>query len=160
MAKHSIKEKKREAHDVDDSGGRQPNPVDVHVGIRIRMRRSLLGISQEKLAEAVNLTFQQIQKYERGTNRVSASRLYQFSKILDVPVSYFFEKFSESGDGRMLGYTGLSDNDQEQIIDDDRLHSKETLELVRAYYAVTDAKSRRELLKTIKSMADILQAGK
>ncbi len=69
-----------------------PNPVDVHVGLRIRLRRKELGVSQEKLAEAIGLTFQQVQKYERGSNRISASRLLEFSKVLDVSIPYFFDE--------------------------------------------------------------------
>lgn len=72
-----------------------PNPIDVHVGSRVRLRRTLLGLSQERLGEAVGLTFQQIQKYERGANRIGASRLFEFSRILDVPVSFFFDDMSE-----------------------------------------------------------------
>jgi len=68
-----------------------PNPIDVHVGSRVRLRRTLLGMSQEKLGEALGLTFQQVQKYERGVNRIGASRLYHLSQILDVPVSFFFD---------------------------------------------------------------------
>src|SRR5690348_7052572 len=68
-----------------------PNPIDVHVGSRIRLRRTLLGMSQERLAEAIGLTFQQVQKYERGANRVGSSRLFDLARVLDVPVSYFFE---------------------------------------------------------------------
>jgi len=68
-----------------------PSPVDIHVGSRVRLQRTLLGLSQEKLGEAVGLTFQQIQKYERGANRIGASRLHEFSQILDVPVSFFFD---------------------------------------------------------------------
>ncbi len=70
---------------------RGPRPVDVHVGSRVRIRRTLLGMSQEKLGAAINLTFQQIQKYERGTNRIGSSRLFELSKVLDVPVSFFFD---------------------------------------------------------------------
>ena len=69
-----------------------PHPVDVHVGTRVRLRRTLLGMSQEKLGEAIGLTFQQVQKYERGTNRIGASRLYELSRVLDVPVGFFFEE--------------------------------------------------------------------
>src|SRR6476620_12335762 len=69
----------------------KPNPVDVHVGSRVRLRRTLLGMSQERLGEAIGLTFQQVQKYERGANRVGASRLFDLSRVLDVPVSFFFE---------------------------------------------------------------------
>src|SRR5512147_1895392 len=76
-----------------------PNPVDIHVGSRVRLRRTLLGLSQEKLGEAVGLTFQQIQKYERGANRIGASRLFEFSRILDVPVSFFFDDMAERGKG-------------------------------------------------------------
>src|ERR1041385_1972302 len=73
-----------------------PNPVDVHVGARVRLRRTLLGMSQEKLGDAIGLTFQQVQTYERGANRIGASRLYDLSRVLDVPVSYFFEEFGET----------------------------------------------------------------
>src|SRR5215831_229867 len=74
----------------------KPNPTDVHVGSRVRLRRTLLGMSQEKLGEAIGLTFQQVQKYERGANRVGASRLFDLSRVLDVPVSYFFEEMEAS----------------------------------------------------------------
>src|SRR5581483_4327424 len=81
------------------SGGRRrrrksegPNPIDVHVGARVRLRRTALGMSQEKLGDAIGLTFQQVQKYERGTNRIGASRLYELSRVLEVPVSFFFEE--------------------------------------------------------------------
>ena len=77
--------------DGPDRSGNGPDPIDVHVGSRLRMRRNMLGMSQEKLGEAVGLTFQQIQKYERGANRVGASRLYQFARVLDVPVSFFYD---------------------------------------------------------------------
>ena len=83
-----------------------PNPVDIHVGSRVRLRRTLLGLSQEKLGEAVGLTFQQIQKYERGANRIGASRLFEFSRILDVPVSFFFDDMAERakvGEGQEIG---------------------------------------------------------
>ena len=76
---------------IDKSEDRSPNPVDLHVGARVRMRRKLLGVSQEKLADALGLTFQQVQKYERGTNRISASKLFEIGRFLQAPVSYFFE---------------------------------------------------------------------
>lgn len=138
------------------TGADNPNPVDIHVGGRLRMRRSMLGMSQESLADAVGLTFQQVQKYERGSNRVSASRLYQFSKILDVPVAYFFEKYGE-GDRKsgILNY-GMADNSQEPILNDDLLLERETHEILRVYYSVTDAKKRREILHIVKSMAENL----
>src|ERR1700740_3487963 len=74
----------------------RPSPIDVHVGSRIRLRRTLLGMSQERLGEALGLTFQQVQKYERGVNRVGASRLFDLSRVLDVPISFFFDDMPES----------------------------------------------------------------
>ncbi len=132
------------------------NPVDAHVGGRVRMRRSLLGMSQEKLADAVGLTFQQVQKYERGTNRVSASRLYQFSKILDVPISFFFEQYTDTSraSGLYNYQSGMADNDQAAFFDDSQMYEKETIELLRAYYSVENLKDRKDLLKIIRSMAE------
>ncbi len=131
------------------------NPVDAHVGGRLRMRRSLLGMSQEKLAESVGLTFQQVQKYERGANRVSASRLYQFSKILDVPVAFFFEQYTDTSraSGLYNFKGGMADNDQEGFVADERLYDKETIELLRIYYSVQEPKDRKDLLKILRSMA-------
>jgi len=131
-----------------------PDQVDVHVGQRLRVRRSLLGMSQEKLAEAVGITFQQIQKYERGTNRISAGRLFQFSKILDIPVSYFYDQFQTSD----AAHAGLSDNDQEGFGEaaeggEDIMQRKETLELLRAYYAIKNEDMRKDIMRFIKSMA-------
>jgi len=130
----------------------KPNPVDIHVGARLRMRRSLMGFSQERLADAIGLTFQQIQKYERGTNRVSASRLYQFSKVLDVPISFFYENYSEGGS--VLGYNGDGDGEANGFnLDDEIMEKRETLELIRVYYSLPDAALRKDLLKMIKTMA-------
>lgn len=130
-----------------------PNPVDIHVGERLRSRRALLGLTQEKLAESVNLTFQQIQKYERGTNRVSASRLWQFSKVLRVPISFFFENYTDRQPVPESGY-GLADNDQESFSGEaDLMDKKETLALVREYYSIPDPKLRRDVFKMIKTMA-------
>lgn len=110
-------------------------------------------MSQEKLAEAIGLTFQQIQKYERGTNRISAGRLYQFARILDVPVSYFYEQFGEPFPGQPEAAYGLADNDQESFEEKDLMQRKETLDLVRSYYSITDLKLRKEIQRFIKSMA-------
>ncbi len=131
------------------------NPVDIHVGARVRLRRTLLGLSQEKLGAAVGLTFQQIQKYERGANRVSASRLYEFSKILDVPVSYFFEEMPgdlETHAGRLKA--GLRDHDQDEI-ERDPLVKRETLELVRAYYRIESPRVRKRVFELAKALAGI-----
>jgi transcriptional regulator with XRE-family HTH domain len=122
------------------------------VGQRLRVRRSLLGLSQEKLADAIGLTFQQVQKYERGMNRISAGRLYQFSKILDVPVAFFFEQLGQTPENQNL-VRGLSDNDQEAFMPADLMQSKETLDLIRAYYSIPSEETRKNIYKFIKSMA-------
>lgn len=134
-----------------------PHPVDIHVGSRLKKRRSLMGLSQEKLADGVGLTFQQVQKYERGANRISASRLYQFSEILDVPVSFFYEGFSSDNTAPAMG---LSDNEQDGFEvegDEDIFERKETIKLLREYYSIPDPKLRADLFKMIKSMADSLK---
>ncbi len=132
-----------------------PRAVDIHVGARLRLRRTLLGISQEKLGEAVGLTFQQIQKYERGANRVGASRLYEFSRVLDISVSYFFEEMNESTvatRGRRLAPGGLSDQDQADLTSNP-LARRETLELVRAYYKIESPKVRKRTFELVKALA-------
>ncbi len=128
-----------------------PNPVDIHVGSRVRLRRTLLGLSQEKLGEAVGLTFQQIQKYERGANRIGASRLFEFSRILDVPVSFFFDDMAERSQSRNDGAPALHDQ-QQQSLDPDPLTRRETLELVRAYYRISDPQVRKRLFELTKSL--------
>jgi transcriptional regulator with XRE-family HTH domain len=129
-----------------------PNPVDVHVGSRVRLRRTLLGLSQEKLGEAVGLTFQQIQKYERGANRIGASRLFEFSRILDVPVSFFFDDMSDrlKVSGAQLA-AGMADQPQ-MPLEPDPLTRRETLELVRAYYRIGDPHVRKRLFELTKSL--------
>lgn len=133
------------------------HPVDAHVGTRIRQRRTLLGMSQEKLGGAVGLTFQQIQKYERGANRIGSSRLYEFSKILDVPVSHFFEEMPANvlvGSRRGRGREGATAGDASSINDDDRdpLAKRETLELVRAYYKIDEGKVRKRVFEMVKAV--------
>ena len=131
-----------------------PNPVDVHVGGRVRLRRTVLGLSQEKLGEAVGLTFQQIQKYERGANRIGASRLFEFSRILEVPVSFFFDDMPEGQtvvDGRIAW--GLAEQPQTPL-EPDPLTRRETLELVRAYYRIGDPSVRRRLFELTKSLGN------
>ena len=130
------------------------HPIDVHVGNRVRQRRTLLGISQSTLGKAVGLTFQQVQKYERGGNRLAASRLYEFATILDVPVEYFFEGLS-AGDrssptrnkGREIDYVGPVGWTK------DVLSKRETLYLVRAYFKIRDPSLRSAIASMIKSLA-------
>jgi transcriptional regulator with XRE-family HTH domain len=133
----------------------RPSPIDVHVGSRIRLRRTLLGMSQERLGEALGLTFQQVQKYERGVNRVGASRLFDLSRVLDVPISFFFDDMPDSLAATYGGQvsrrpTGFSD--MQDGFTDDALNRRETLELVRAYYRITDPAVRKRVFDLIKSM--------
>jgi len=129
-----------------------PNPVDVHVGGRIRLRRTLLGMSQERLGDALGLTFQQVQKYERGTNRVGASRLWDLSRVLDVPVSFFYEDMGENVaelSPRLI--SGLAE--EPDSVEADPLTKRETLELVRAYYRIQDAAVRKRVFDLAKALA-------
>ena len=130
-----------------------PNPVDIHVGSRVRLRRTLLGLSQEKLGDAVGLTFQQIQKYERGANRIGASRLFQLSRILDVPISFFFDDLPaalKTTQGQITW--GLRERGQ-KALEPDPLARRETLELVRAYYRISSPRVRKRLFELTKSLA-------
>ncbi len=126
-----------------------PNPVDIYVGSRLRLRRSLLGLSQEKLADALGLTFQQVQKYERGSNRVSASRLYELSKILEVPVSFFFEELDSTTAGNKVA-EGQSDTWSVNL-----LEKKETIDLVRNYYKIKNLAARKKVMELIKTLGSI-----
>jgi transcriptional regulator with XRE-family HTH domain len=133
----------------------RPSPIDVHVGTRIRLRRTLLGMSQERLGEALGLTFQQVQKYERGINRVGASRLFDLSRVLDVPISFFFDDMPEnlaSSFGAQSGRRGSGPANGGEAFPDDTLNRRETLELVRAYYRITDPNVRKRMFDLIKSM--------
>ncbi len=122
-----------------------PDPVDVHVGQRLRQRRTLLGMSQEKLAAAFGVSFQQVQKYERGANRISASRLHLLTKILDVPVGYFFEGLPSHLENR-------EELENVEVDTPDRMTSRETLELVRAYYRINDPAVRRRFVDLVRAV--------
>jgi len=132
----------------------RPSPIDVHVGSRIRLRRTLLGMSQERLGESVGLTFQQVQKYERGVNRVGASRLFDLARVLDVPISFFFDDMPDSVAGPLGASArrlhGLSET--QDPFGDDTMSRRETLELVRAYYRISDPSVRKRVFDLIKSM--------
>ena len=114
---------------------KKPNPIDIHVGSRIRLRRTMLGMSQEKLGENLGITFQQIQKYEKGTNRVGASRLQNISSILNVPVSFFFEDAPGDGSGNQPGMAEASSSNY--VVD--FLSSSEGLQLNRAFVKIASA---------------------
>ena len=125
------------------------HPIDIHVGTRLRQRRALLGMSQTDLGEAVGLTFQQVQKYERGANRISSSRLFEFAKVLNVSISHFFEGMSQevATGKRPVGRPRTKPSETE-------INTKrETLELVRAYYKITDKELRRSVGDLVKSLA-------
>jgi transcriptional regulator with XRE-family HTH domain len=129
-----------------------PNPIDVHVGARIRQRRTLLGMSQEKLGEAIGLTFQQVQKYERGANRVGSSRLFDLARVLDVPVSYFFEDMTAGTASKSPSrLRGLAEPKPEPF-EPDPLAKRETLELVRAYYRISDPAVRKRVFELTKAL--------
>ena len=133
----------------------KPNPVDVHVGSRVRLRRNMLGLSQEKLGEAIGLTFQQVQKYERGANRIGASRLLELSRVLDVPVAFFYD---ETDPVRAPAIPqGFAEAPQEGF-DSDPLRRQETRELVEAYYAIADIGARRRLFDLAKALAAAAEA--
>ncbi len=135
----------------------RPSPIDTHVGSRIRLRRTLLGMSQERLGEALGLTFQQVQKYERGVNRVGASRLFDLSRVLDVPIAFFFDDMPEQlagmhGSAHVTRATGGFAERQDQFGVDEALNRRETLELMRAYYRIVDPSVRKRVFDLIKSM--------
>ena len=131
-----------------------PNPVDIHVGARVRLRRTLLGMSQEKLGEAIGLTFQQVQKYERGANRVGASRLYDLSRVLEVPVSFFFDDMPDEIASKSV-HQRREMSESPDPFDNDPMNRRETLELVRAYYRITDPNQRKTIFELVKSMGAI-----
>ena len=132
-----------------------PNPIDVHVGRRIRQRRTLLGMSQEKLAEAIGLTFQQVQKYERGGNRVGSSRLFDLTRVLDVPISYFFEEMeagvAAKSPSQLMGVP--ASKMQKVAAEPDPLTKRETLELVRAYHKIAEPRVRKRMFELTKAIA-------
>jgi transcriptional regulator with XRE-family HTH domain len=130
------------------------NPIDVHVGNRVRLRRILLNISQEKLAEQLDLTFQQVQKYEKGSNRISASRLYRIAKILQVPVQFFFDNMSTSD--REFVFSGseyaLREDGEEFVMD--CVNSVEGVLLNQAFQRIQSAETRKSIVNLVKSLAD------
>ncbi len=132
-------------------GTGRPNPVDVHVGARVRLRRTLLGMSQEKLGDAIGLTFQQVQKYERGANRIGSSRLFDLSRVLDVPIAFFFDEMPGDVAASSPAQTrGMAEEPVSYELDP--MAKRETLELVRAYYKITDPHVRKRLFELTKAL--------
>ena len=134
------------------------SPIDAHVGARVRLRRTLMGMSQEKLGDALGLTFQQVQKYERGVNRIGASRLFDLARVLDVPIGFFFDDLPAEMGGNaavrsrpaLFGFAETGDS-----FEDDTMNKRETLELVRAYYRITDPSIRKRVFDLIKSLTPV-----
>ena len=127
------------------------NPIDVHVGLRVRLRRTLLGITQEKLGEAIGLTFQQIQKYEKGANRISASRLHDLSNVLDVPVSFFFDDLSDNA--KSVSPARLANCKTTMMTGEtDPMFKQETGDLVKAYYNIIDPRARKQVFLLAKTL--------
>lgn len=120
-----------------------PDPVDVYVGSRVRVRRTVLGMSQERLADQLGITFQQVQKYENGSNRMGASRLHAISRVLNVPVSFMFEGYDASGQMKIS---------EDAASFERQMRSRETIELMKAYYAIKDDGLRRKILDMIRAM--------
>ncbi|MEP3233808.1 MAG: helix-turn-helix domain-containing protein [Hyphomicrobiales bacterium] len=131
------------------AGKKKPNPIDIHVGSRVRLRRMMTNMSQEKLGEHLGITFQQIQKYEKGTNRIGASRLQSISSVLQVPVSFFFD-----GAPNPAGTTnpsGMEENSSSYMVE--FLSSPEGLQLNKAFSRIPDAKVRRRIVELVRSLA-------
>jgi transcriptional regulator with XRE-family HTH domain len=128
---------------------KQPNPIDIHVGSRVRLRRMMLSMSQEKLGEHLGITFQQIQKYEKGTNRIGASRLQNIARVLQVPVSFFFE---DAPDGAPQDQNGLGEQPQTNYVVD-FLSSPEGIQLNKAFVRIKDPKLRRRVIDLVRGMS-------
>ncbi|MEL6297878.1 MAG: helix-turn-helix domain-containing protein [Pseudomonadota bacterium] len=145
---------KSNGHSLADGGAankRRVNPIDAHVGSRLRLRRMLLDISQEKLGDQLGLTFQQIQKYEKGMNRIGASRLYEMSRILGVGVDFFYEDMNglaESANGSHVG--GFAEDSEGDVVG--FMKSREGIELNRAFASIDDPKVRRSVIELVRSL--------
>jgi transcriptional regulator with XRE-family HTH domain len=143
------KSKRRFAH-----GPRSPRPVDVHVGARLKQRRKLLGMTQTDLGDAIGLTFQQVQKYERGVNRIGASRLLALTQVLDVSINYFFEDMPTAVAAISPATKRRGKAKKLPSYAPDIMVKRETLELVRAYYKIEDADARKGVYQLTKAMGD------
>lgn len=136
-----------------ERNARRANTVDTHVGARLRLRRMLLGMSQEKLGEQLGLTFQQVQKYEKGVNRVGASRLFDLAQVLGVPVQYFYDELAPDAGHSDNHIHGMSERPTESFVVD-FLGTREGLELNKAFTRVTDPKVRRAIIELVRTLAE------
>ncbi|MBX9683974.1 MAG: helix-turn-helix transcriptional regulator [Hyphomicrobium sp.] len=133
-------------------GSRRANPMDVHVGTRVRLRRMLLGMSQEKLGEQLGLTFQQVQKYEKGVNRIGASRLFDLAKVLGVPIQFFYDEAPVGMHGSPDLSLGFADRPGESYVVE-FLGTRDGLELNKAFARITDTKIRRAIVDLVRAMS-------
>lgn len=131
-----------------ERNARRPNPIDSHVGSRVRLRRMLLGMSQEKLGEHLGLTFQQVQKYEKGVNRIGASRLFDIAQVLAVPVQFFYDEAPTSG----AAPAGFAEQPTESYVVD-FLGSRDGLELNKAFVRIQDPAVRRAIVDLVRALA-------
>ncbi|MCE9648175.1 MAG: helix-turn-helix transcriptional regulator [Parvibaculum sp.] len=129
---------------------KSPNPIDVHVGGRVRMRRMLVGMSQEKLGDSLGLTFQQVQKYEKGANRIGASRLYQIARVLGVPIEFFYDGVAPEGPAGADGFAEAESGHFEM----DMLSTAEGIQLNSAFFSIRDPKVRKKVLELVKALGD------
>jgi transcriptional regulator with XRE-family HTH domain len=139
---------------VEKLGPRSSNPVDVHVGARVRLRRKILKLSQEKLGEQLGVTFQQVQKYERGANRIGASRLWKLSEVLDVPVNFFYDGLSTEYGGQSESSALLSEGPDQAPIVYDFINSTDGVSLAKAVLKIKNKAVRRQILELARSLGD------
>lgn len=130
---------------------KRPHPIDIHVGGRVRLRRTMLGMSQDKLADALGLTFQQIQKYEKGVNRIGASRVFEISRVLSVPIQFFFDDF-DVDTGRSYGFAESGPDDGMAMME--LLNTPEGVQLCKHFASIKDPKIRKRVLELVKSLSD------
>ncbi len=130
---------------------KRPHPIDVHVGGRVRLRRTMLGMSQDKLAESLGLTFQQIQKYEKGVNRIGASRVFEISRILGVPIQFLYDDYN-AATGRSYGFAEAGADDGAAMME--LLNTPEGVQLCKHFASIADPKIRKRVLELVKSLSD------
>ncbi|MEM1371249.1 MAG: helix-turn-helix transcriptional regulator [Pseudomonadota bacterium] len=141
------------AKDPESKSARKPNPLDAHVGGRVKLRRMLLGMSQEKLGEHLGLTFQQVQKYEKGVNRIGASRLFELSQVLGVPIQFFYDQLPERKSASAAAAPGFAESEGEGYVVD-FLSTREGLELNKAFMSIRNPRIRRSIVELIRSLSD------
>jgi len=130
---------------------KKPHPIDTHVGGRVRLRRTMLGMSQDKLADSLGLTFQQIQKYEKGVNRIGASRVFEISRVLGVPIQFFYDDY-DADTGRSYGFAEAGPDDGAAMME--LLSTPEGVQLCKHFASIRDPKIRKRVLELVKSLSD------